>query len=264
MYEQGWIGLGGDRRRAGSTRAAGQEGVVGSEWYADPGHVRDRDNDNFLSRLRPFIRVGMDRYHTRFHAMDSVITHDTIRCPCVKCSTRSNLNTARRAQPARAEGRVSGGGWQCARRPLRQRAGGRGGAVTGGGLAPLVRLSRQTRTPGRHRVPACSAAAQYRRWRLRRAGPVRAELAGWWAGPRVVRAGCQVVGEGACVGAPAMGAGAAHAGRAPLKRTAACAAAALPRHSVRARDAGPRLLLPLEWSRLIARHAGRASALCRG
>ena len=45
----------------------------------------------FRSRLGPFLGQSEIVIATRFHAMDSMITYHTTICPCVKCSTRSNM-----------------------------------------------------------------------------------------------------------------------------------------------------------------------------
>ena len=64
---------------------------LGRQRYADSGHVNDRDNGIFQVTAPIFFRVEADQKRvTDFRTLESVITYDTIICPCVKCSTLSN------------------------------------------------------------------------------------------------------------------------------------------------------------------------------
>jgi hypothetical protein len=85
---------GADTQRAGPIRAAGQECVVGSEWFADPSHASDQGNGIFRSLLGPYRRDVTDRGEILLHTMDPTITYETINCPCVKNGVRSNTRYA--------------------------------------------------------------------------------------------------------------------------------------------------------------------------
>ncbi len=60
------------------------------------------------ARPKPFIGTSQIGTQTRSTAMDSAITYDTIICPCVKCSTRSNT-TSRQTRDHGAGNRMGRG-----------------------------------------------------------------------------------------------------------------------------------------------------------
>jgi hypothetical protein len=72
--------------------AAGQERAVEMQQYPDSSHVNDRDNGIFQVPAPILFRVEADRKRVYdFRTMESTIAYVTIICPCVKCSTISNM-----------------------------------------------------------------------------------------------------------------------------------------------------------------------------